>query len=115
MAKLKIITLVLTELPDGTWEYKAIDDDGRLISTRIECRSCLGTTYIAALITKNKNNCKFSYSIRSLFTGFHRISKKRTTESKRPYAIAVLDDHKEAFERWRTERRHARKQQKEVN
>lgn len=109
MPKLKIITLTIEEPPEQKAIYR-VYEDGKLLSKRVAPKSCKGTTYIAALVTKNITGFRV-YSIRALFCEFHRISKKKATKTKPAYAIAVREDHKEAFEKWRVERRKNKKEQ----
>lgn len=101
MNRLKTITLQITEYPADNFYYTAIDTDGKRLSTRKLHRSCKGTTYIAAFVTKNKNHL-YSYSIHTLWENFDRIGIHTIPPDKRckPYAIAVVEEHKAAYVEW---------------
>jgi hypothetical protein len=100
LPRLKVITLIKTYLPDKSkYEYKAIDDNGKVLVIREEIRTCKGTTFIAALITKNSNYL-VAYSMKRMFSGFHRINTTVNNKSFKPYAIAVLAEHQEEYKEW---------------
>lgn len=100
MAKLKIITLTVELPPNENPFYTAIDQDGKVLATRDACLSCLGTTYIAAVITKNRDHT-YAYSMYSMFTNLRRITTKLVTDERCvPYAIAIVEERKAAFRKW---------------
>ncbi len=100
LPSLKMITLVKTYLPDRKkYEYMAIDDDGKALVVREETRTCKGTTFIAALVTKNANYL-VAYSMKRLFSGFHRINTTVSSKKFKPYAIAVLAAHQDEYKEW---------------
>lgn len=98
MGKLKVLTLTVKKLPKD-FLYSAIDSKGAVLATRVSCRSSLGTTYIAAFVTKNYN-MKYAYSLVKLATSFGNIKPDELLKFQRPYGIAVVEEHKEAFKAW---------------
>lgn len=103
MAKLKVLTMTVEEIPGGNFLYTVYNLDGNAIAKRVSCRSCLGTTFIAALVTKN-HNFKHAYSIKYLATAFRRLKTKSGISYMRPYGIAVIDEYREAFKAWAAEK-----------
>lgn len=100
LPKLKVITLVETYLEDKCkYEYKAIDDNGKVLATKEENRACNGKTFIAALITKNTNYL-VGYSLKRLFTDFNRLNTTQYDKRFKPYALAILPEHQEAYKEW---------------
>lgn len=100
MAKLKVLTMTVKEIPGGNFLYTVYNTDGEAIANRISCRSCLGTTFIAALVTKNSNRCKWPYTIKNLATSFKNLKTKSDVSYMRPYGIAVVEERKEEFKTW---------------
>jgi len=102
-AKLKAITLEVKQIEEYRWEYTAFDENGKRLTSRIECRAGNGQTYICALITKNRNH-KYAYSMKNLFTSMARIklaSKDSPAKNNcRPYAIAIIPEIKQAYGQW---------------
>lgn len=101
MSKLPVIKLTMKELQRNKYGsryiYEAVDGNGKVLSSRVETgKACNGKTYIAGLVTKNRNH-KWAYSILRLFTSIDRIVTTSKDEHCRPYAIAILEEHKEAF------------------
>lgn len=94
--KLKVITLVMTELPGPTFQYKAIDDNGKILATRTARRTATGKTFIAALVTKNRNY-KWPHSMIRLFSKFERLNTTSEDKRCRPYAIAVIEEQKAVY------------------
>lgn len=103
VTKLKVITLVMNRKLEGEYagskQFQALDDNGKALCSRYESKACSGKTYIAALVTIN-SGLKYRYSIQNMFTAFSIIGNKSKHELRKPYAIAVLEEHKEAYQNW---------------
>lgn len=99
MSKLKVLTMTVKEIPGSNFHYTVYNADGVTLATRVSCRSCLGTTFIAALVTKN-HNYRPAYTIKYLATAFGNLKTKSPIKSERPYGIAVVDEYREAFIAW---------------
>lgn len=91
--------MTVKEIPGSNFRYTVYDADGKALTTRVSCRSSLGTTFIAALVTKN-HNCRPAYTIKYLATAFGNLKTKSPIKSERPYGIAVVDEYREAFKVW---------------
>lgn len=100
--KLKVISLERKQIADFNYEYTAIDSDGKRLCRRREGKAANGGLFIAALIVKNKNHM-YPYRMLNLFTAFDRIATRgryRDDPKFRPYAIAILEEHKAGYEVW---------------
>lgn len=95
--------MTVKEVPGQNFLYMVYDTDGKAIASRYSCRSCLGTTFIAALVTKNLKGNR-AYSIKFLATNFKNLKTKSGISHMRPYGIAVIDEHREAFKAWAAEK-----------
>jgi hypothetical protein len=103
MAKLKVLTMTVLAIPEGKFLYKVYNTDGEVIASRVSCRSCLGTTFIAALVTKNLKGPR-AYTIKYLATNFKNLKTKSGVSYMRPYGIAVVEERKEEFKAWAANR-----------
>lgn len=102
MGKLKVLTLTVKKIPGDNYLYTVLDANGNILSTRMSCRSCLGTTFIAAYVTINYKGVH-RYSIHKLATSFDNLQPKKQYKPQphqRPYGIAVVEEHKAAFIAW---------------
>lgn len=99
MAKLKVLKMVVNPRPEGLFKYAVFDTNGSVIANRISPRAPTGDLFIVGLVTKNYNH-KHAYSIKYLATSFGLLKTKSPERNRRPYGIAVVDEHKEGFKEW---------------
>jgi hypothetical protein len=103
MLDLKVITLVTNIKAEGrfagTGQYQALDESGKVLCSRYAEKARGGKHYIAGLVTKNLNHT-FPYTIQNLFASFAAIGNKSPHKMRKPYAIAVTEEHKEAYNQW---------------
>lgn len=108
ISKLPIITLELIVKDNGDYYdyyYQAKNENKQKLTTRKTGLHASHRTYICGFVTMNHNQMQ-KYSIRHLFAEFDRMRyeygiTKGGEYGFRPFAMAVMEEHKQAFQEWR--------------